>query len=332
MDIATALFLYGAALGWGADHWLARSHWLRASPRLGLVVSHAVSLGVIAAFAGGSAILAHDVTEHGLAWLLDADKALLHAAYAEPEEVPQYWNASVIVLLLGVAGLVVSVLRRRERRLQVAAAHDLVVARRLPFNTANGIRKELSVCDNPRPAIYCLPVGSARGRIHVTTGAMHLLDEHELRAAVEHEEGHLVRRHHLMTLCADAVAAPLRWTGMLRRYPSTVRELVELDADDFAAERHGSDVVAAALLRIAAPATSGAPPTAIAMAGGDPAARIRRLMWSSRRLPRVAAGFLAAVALASPTVPTAAALGPALLVAGSADTPSPRDSGFVHHP
>lgn len=331
MDLASALLLYAALLGWGADHWLGRSNTLRRSPRMGLAVSHAVSMGVIAAFTCATAVLAHDVWEHGLAWLLDADKALLHAAYAKPEEVPRYWNASALLLPFGFAGFVVSSLRRRARRRDVALAHRFVVSEQLSLQTADGKVKLLSVCDHPRPAIYCLPSGSGLDRIQVTTGAMRLLDERELRAAVEHEHGHIVRRHHVITLYADTVSALFRWAGMLRHYPAAVRELVELEADDFAAERHGSGVVASALLQMAAPPAGNPPATALSVTGGDSSARIRRLLWPGQQLTRSTISLLALVALTTPTLPATATLAPALAIAtGIADRPA-EESTFVHH-
>jgi hypothetical protein len=202
----------------------------------------------------------------------------------------------------------------------------------LSLETADGKVKLLGVCENPRPAIYCLPSGSDRDRIQVTTGAMSLLDERELRAAVEHEQGHIVRHHHVMTLYADTVSALFSWAGMLRHYPTAVRELVELDADDFAAERHGSGVVATALLRMAAPPASDPSTAALSVTGGDPAARIRRLLCPGQRLTRTAISLLTLIALGAPTLPAAAALGPALVVAAEGPArPSGEASSFVHH-
>ena len=337
METATWLLIYGGALGWGLDSVLARAGWLRRSPRVGLWFCHATGLGVLMALSLAMVLLAHDVMEHGLAWLLDADKALLHAAYAEPQEIPRYWNASALLLLMGVAALTTGASKRFHSARRTSEAHRIAASAALPITTADGFKHILNVCRSSVPAIYCLAAGRPNQRIHVTTAALRALGDRELRAAVEHEQGHLRRRHHLMALFAQAVRVMLRWTAMLRHYPDTVNELVELDADDFAAARHGPRVVAAALLRMGTAGSATAPGSAMSWTGSDPAARIRRLMSTGdRRLPHALTSLLISAAVALPLVPVTVSLAPALAVAGSAEgsasSESERAPAFVHHP
>ena len=335
METASWLLLYAGALGWIADPALARAAWLRRSPRVGLWMCHATSFGVFVALASSLALLAHDVTEHGLAWALHADKALLHAAYAEPGEIPRYWNASALLLLMGVASISILASQRLLRARRTSRVHRLAASSGLPIVTADGVEHLVGVCDSEVPAIYCLAGGEKSQRIQVTTGALEALDERHLRAAIEHEQGHLTRQHHLMMMVAQVLGAALRWCGMLRHYPATVGELVELDADDFAANRHGARVVAAALLQIGTAWPSAPPRHAASWTGGDPAARIRRLIAGEHGLSRTLAGLLMAVAAAMPAAPITALLTPALSVAGSAEGSPGLDerqpSGFVHH-
>ncbi|BFU45699.1 hypothetical protein KRMM14A1004_39360 [Krasilnikovia sp. MM14-A1004] len=96
-------------------------------------------------------------------------------------------------------------------------------------------------------AIGGLP-GTA-GRIVVTTGLLHTLDDDECRAVLAHEGAHLSDRHHLWTQLTRLVAAA---NPVLRPTARAVRYAVERAADEAAAGEVGSRrLVAVSLARAA---------------------------------------------------------------------------------
>jgi len=112
----------------------------------------------------------------------------------------------------------------------------------------------------------------------VTSGAIELLSEAELRAAVEHERAHLRYRHHRGVLWSSLITHVMGRLGMLRNYADQVRRLSEMVADDRAAVRFGPRRVAAALLALCTVAPSPSNSATMTMAGSRAAERIRRLL------------------------------------------------------
>lgn len=340
MLLAGLLLAYAACIGWFGDRLLLRVTPRIASPMAALWLWHGLALTVLTAIAMGIVITAHDVWEHSLAWLLRADKSLIHAAYAGPQEVPTVWNlALTVLLLLGAAGAgsaVTNVRRMGDAR----AAHRLLTAAAIEVTQdARVAPATVALVPEPTPMIYCLSGSRRVRRIVVTTGARDLLSSEQLEAALEHERAHLARGHHRMVLIAEVVAAALRLPRMLQRYPRAVRLLVELDADDRAVRRHDARTVASALLEISCAAPAGIR-VGLAMAGTDAQFRIHRLLDQRRRAVRLAVtGLLLPTAIALSATPTIAAVMPAVSVIGSAHSPedgSPTvqtgGDGFIHHP
>lgn len=335
MQASSWLLAYAVGLGLGLDVLVAPAATLRAHPRLGLCVCLCAGLGVALATAFATVLLAHDVLEHGLSWILDTEKALIHAAYAEPREISRYWNVFALLPLAATLGASIQ-LYRWLRAAQTARAVSAVAAERTIYiSTTAGPSTRLGVLRSPVPELYCIAGRKSTHRIHVTTGALEVLDERELSAAVEHERGHVQGRHHWLVLVADMLAVH-RFLGLLRSLPATVRELVELDADDYAAQRHGSRPVAAALLRLAT-SRSACPPGGLRASSNNVGARISRLLYPERRpLAPPVAWLLVAASVAMPIVPIAVSGVPALEVILSADkaqqAKNDGSTSFVHHP
>lgn len=339
MTTVAWLFVYAGLLGWGADRLFARATWGSSAPRAALYLWHAAALGVVLAIGWALTLLAHDVMEHGFSFLLRADKTRLHLAYAPETEVPGYWNATLAVLVIGIAALVLAAMRRVRAERRAVALHNLVATERLELSDAAGSARIVGLCYSPTPLIYCLPQGVAPERIRLTTGALDVLPRDQVLAAIEHEHAHIEGRHHRQIMWAESVGASLRWTRLLRRYPEAVRELVEFAADDQAARAHGPRTVASALLAMCTANSAPQTPGAIPWTGGQPAQRIRRLLANSPGRRHGAASRLASVlAVALPVVPTVAAVSPALALANTAphavsshDIPEP-STDFDHHP
>lgn len=323
------LFLYAGLLGWVGDSALSRARWTTTAPRLGLWVWHATAAGVLLALSWAMVLLAHDVMEHGFASLFDADKTRLHLAYAPETEVPSYWNATIIVLVVGFVACLATAVRRARAERAATASHDVAVSTHLPVTTTDGAEARVGVCKSHLPLIYCVPGGPASERIRVTTAALDLLQREELLAAIDHEQAHIRGRHHLQILLADSVVAALRWSRLLRHYPGAVRDLVEYQADDHAVAHHGTHTVAGALLTMSAPGQAAAP-TTTAWTGGTPAARIRRLLFVPRRPRTAVRAACASAVVLLPLLPSAAAVAPAVAVANTESVPHTTD--FAHHP
>lgn len=87
--------------------------------------------------------------------------------------------------------------------------------------------------------------GVGRGRIVVSDGALGAMDDAELEASLNHELGHIHRRHRPLLLLGSlltAFARPLPGTGAADRH---LRFSLERDADDYAV-RHTADPLALA--------------------------------------------------------------------------------------
>lgn len=338
MTVPVALLLmYAGAIGWGANHALARARWTDRSPRVAIMLWHGLAAGFLTSLACALALLAHDVVEHTLARLLVADKSLLHSAYAPPQEIPWYWNASLALLFAGLLVLVLAWFRRAQDHRAVATLHRSAVSRVIHVADSNGDSTGVGVVESAAPALYCLANSRSDPRILATRGAVELLPPRLLKAAVAHEHSHLRHGHHLSVLLADVVTSTFQRTGLLSHYRSTIEHLVELEADDDAAARHGRRNVARALLEVCA-ARAPADVPGSSWTGGSPAARIRRLATKEMPKPRRTTGrFVCACSVLTALSPVAAALLPATLHAGTADDASAIShhnvlaSGFVHH-
>lgn len=283
------LLCYALVTGWGADRLLTRARWVSRHPRHALLVWHAAALACMGALTGISLLLAHDVLEHGLLWLLHADPGELHLAYAGGRSVDGWWNVAALLPIVALTSMLVVVTRKA-----ISDARRRRPFRFLPrtserFGADCGVG--VAVVDHVVPAAHCLPGRRGRGLIVLTSAALASLTPTEVEAALEHERAHLRLRHHRMILVADSVAAILAWTGALRSYPGQVRRLVELEADDVAVRRFGPQTVASALLAMCAPPPGPAAEVrGLSFSGSAAAMRVSRLLGSDGPGHRCRAG------------------------------------------
>lgn len=340
MSLAALLLLYAGLAGWGVDWALSRWRRLHQIPRIALSMWHATALGSLTAVVAALLMLAHDVWEHGLAWLLHADKARIHDLYAGQSEVPALWNGTIALLMLIVSAFTVLLVRGVLHIRREALAHQLLARTELA-GAVLAHEPSVGLVDHPVPAIYCVAGTRASTQILVTRGAMVALSRPQLDAAIEHERAHIRGHHHAMIVLADSLRRLTRPFGFLRHYPDAIGYLIELAADDAAARRHGRLTVATALLEMCAAIPAEASST-LSWIGSDPAARIKRLAGS----PPAARGcvnlsLLVAATFALAAMPLAATIGPALTLIGTqhqslsidSDQPPQRASSdaFVHH-
>ena len=157
--------------------------------------------------------------------------------------------------------------------------------------------------------------GLHRPRVVVSAGALLTLDDEELAASLDHELGHIARRHRYILVAAQflrALGRPLPGTR------SAWRELVyhlERDADSWAVTRHHDPLALASAICKAATGSFGASPgVATALGGGATSRRVRELAAGVPRqrstdAVRLMTALMATVTLAATVALPAAAAG-----------------------
>ena len=166
--------------------------------------------------------------------------------------------------------------RRRQRALLTLLAHgDPKVPGAL-------------VVDYPSAAAYCLPGLRSRSRIVVSVGALELLGRGELAAVLAHERAHLRERHDLVLLPFTALRRAFPKSATCSGAQRAGALLVEMLADDRALRGGPARELVSALVRFGTAGTCPAPAGALAVAEGEVAARVTRLLQPSRPLPAVA--------------------------------------------
>jgi Zn-dependent protease with chaperone function len=114
------------------------------------------------------------------------------------------------------------------------------------------------------PEVVFAVAGLARPRVVVSAGALASLDDAELAAGLDHERGHIARRHRFVMLTASALSA-LGWMiPGTRRGASEIAFHLERDADRWALERANDRLALASVICKAA--VGAQPPRSPAMA------------------------------------------------------------------
>jgi Zn-dependent protease with chaperone function len=113
------------------------------------------------------------------------------------------------------------------------------------------------VIDAAEPAAYCVP-----GRPHavvVTSAALATLTSRELAAILAHEQAHIDGRHPQIVAVVRGLAATFPRLSLMTEGAHQVSRLLEMRADDTAAEQHGRASLLGGLLALTGsiPVTSG---------------------------------------------------------------------------
>jgi Zn-dependent protease with chaperone function len=262
---------------------LARARWPARSPAAAIVLWQALGLGWGLAAVGVLAGLGARSDHAGVAL-----SALAFARQALTGQGPGglagaarlgFVAASLVLFVLLIWVLVASsaaVLRarRRQRELLSLLGHgDPKVPGAL-------------VVDHPAAAAYCVP--GLRSRIVVSAGTLELLDQAELAAVLAHERAHLRERHDLVLLPFTALRRAFPKSATCTAAQRAVALLVEMLADDRALRGGPARELVSALVRFGTAGICPAPAGALAVAEGEVAARVTRLLQPSRPLPAVA--------------------------------------------
>lgn len=222
--LAGALALLALLLAWPVPRALARARWVLSAPRAAVGLWQAIGLcGGISAI---GALLLVGFAPLGPDWSVANLSALVLAA----------------LLFSWLAGVLVTSAVRIERDLRRQRAAVDLLTRPDP----DGVR----VLEHPEPIAYCVP--GAHPRIVVTAGAIATLPPDELAALLAHERAHAQGRHELVIQPFVAWQTALPFLAPARRATEAVAHLVEMLADDAAAEATSRMAVARALARVGA--------------------------------------------------------------------------------
>jgi Zn-dependent protease with chaperone function len=148
-------------------------------------------------------------------------------------------------------------------------------------------------------------VPGLKSTIVISAGTLDLLDQAELAAVLAHERAHLRERHDLVLLPFGALLRAFRWTGVALEAHAAVGLLVEMLADDRARRHRPALELATALLRVGAAGGAAAPAGALAVADGQVAARVSRLLRPAPRLSVLSLVLIAVAAVGIVAVPVA---------------------------
>jgi Zn-dependent protease with chaperone function len=253
---ALLLAALAVVLAWPAPLVLSGADWPRRHPRAAIVLWQAV--GVAGGLSAIGALLVLGVApldDHllpGLGALADSVSHNRIPAALGPVDLAMLALAALLLLrLLGVLVLtalrIERGLRRQRHAVDLAASHT---------------EHRLRVLEHSAPAAYCLP--GTRPRIVITEGTIAALTDDELGAVLAHEHAHARGRHELVVQPFVAWQSALPFLAPARRATAAVTALVEMLADDRAAEQAGRPALARALVAIGGTATPGA---AVASAG-----------------------------------------------------------------
>ena len=128
------------------------------------------------------------------------------------------------------------------------------------------------VIDDEVPKAFC--AGLFRPRVHVSSGALRLLEAPELLAVVAHEAHHATRRDPLRILVARAIGDAYSFGALPRREQA----LSELAADDAAVRSRGAASLASALLAFHADSGQIAPARVDRLTGAAPGDEVPRAL------------------------------------------------------
>lgn len=272
----TATWLLGVAgvLLLVAGPRLSSATWLDSSPRLGIALWQAVCVSAV----GVPVLLGLTLTVPASAWvsdvsgLVDACAQSIKAAYGVHGDALE--PTLGLLLSTGLTGWTagwVGWVGWRAHRARARMSDDLRLV------STPGTEPGLRVLADDVPAAFCVP--GRRAQVVITSGALEVLTEPELRSVMAHERAHLLARHHLATVLSQALARAFPRVALFDTASRQTRRLIELAADDSAARRVDRVTVASAIVRMAA---MRAPRAALAMAEGAEqhatTARVGRLL------------------------------------------------------
>ncbi|GAA5092836.1 M56 family metallopeptidase [Nocardia iowensis] len=275
MTLAIALMLYGSTVATLGPPVLTRLTRRGNAPRLGIIAWVVAIIGALGAWAAAATMLTVEFATYwghphealracfAIMWTPiheDGSGATKAATFAV--------GALVATCTAAVVARAVAVVRDMRRRTHAHATALRLVGRRVPGLGA-------LVLDSPQRQAYCVP--GRPDTIVVTSAALDALAPDQLAAVLAHERAHLSGRHAPLTAVLRAIATTLPGLRLATAGAAEITRLLEMCADDKAADKHGSEPLLGGLLAILG--VSGAVPAgALGAAGTAVLARAERLV------------------------------------------------------
>ncbi|MEV5956783.1 M56 family metallopeptidase [Streptomyces sp. NPDC051987] len=296
MITAAGLAGYAVLVGVVVPSLLARAAWVHRAPAAAVLAWQGlmVTFVVATALSVYHVVTAEQHAHDGLIGLLTACglPADAPSAGGAPPTVGDALAiaAPVMVVLLPAAWLIRCVWRARRavnRQLDVLT----LVGEPAPEYGA-------TIVDHGIPAVYCL--AGRRARVVVTSGALDVLTDEQLRAVLDHERAHIAGRHHLVKILVDAFSRAFRGLPLARHAKEQTNLLLEMIADDRALRHHSRDALATAMYEVAA---GRAPAAALGAGGSGVLIRLRRVLAPQPRPHRVAWLSIVVATIVAPLLP-----------------------------
>jgi Zn-dependent protease with chaperone function len=245
MTLAVVLLVAATALVVAGPRWL-RTMDRHAPPSLTLTawIGSVVGTFVLIATATVTTLWPdHTPAERALELAARCLSVLIHSADPRVGEgVAAVAVVAVVAAILRLARSARAHLRSgsaiRDRHLDVLA----LVARPDP-----GTEKVMWL-DHPLPLAYS--IDGRPGVVVATNGLLDHLDRDQRQAVLLHERAHLAGRHHRIVSACEILAAAFPFVPLFRAAPAAVRDLVELCADQAAADATSADTVRSALAAV----------------------------------------------------------------------------------
>lgn len=302
MTRAAVLAGYALLMGTLAPYLLARASWLHRAPTaaitawLGLAATFVVS----GALAVSHLLLAEPHVHDGLVGLLTACGLMtgdpVRGASPTPADLASVLLPAAVVLLPALVLVRISWRTHRARRRQ----RDMLALVGSPAPEYGA-----TVVEHEVPAVYCLP-GRAP-RVVVTSAALRVLSDEQLRAVLAHEHAHIAGRHHLVRAAVEAFARAFPGLPLARLAREQTALLLEMAADDRALRGHPREALAAAMYEVAAGQT---PHAAMGAGGSGSLVRIRRVLDPYPKPGRATGLAVVLTSAAAPVLPLLIACGP----------------------
>lgn len=148
-------------------------------------------------------------------------------------------------LTLGLGGVALAVVNQRTESLLSSAKEQLpgLGIAGTPYGSFQGV--PLYRLDLPMPLAFAAPIKPHSG-IYVSAGALQIFSKEELSAMLWHEWAHIKKRHFALKAIGRLIAAVTPRLNASKLLQSECDELMELVADNLAAQKVGPAVLASA--------------------------------------------------------------------------------------
>ncbi|WP_405493681.1 M56 family metallopeptidase [Nocardia sp. NBC_00511] len=250
MSVAVCLLLYGFAVAVLAPRLLHRVSADGAAPHLALSAWLAAMGSTLLAWTVTLILFVIDLISHQIgtvpAHFMDSCLVHLHDAAVGRYGGPVQSGLLALSGFASLAGMVVAVrliaalLRSRRRTLEHGR-----MARMAGRHNAE---LDAVVLEVDHPAAYC--VAGKPHTVVVSRGVLTALDDEHLEAVLTHERAHLAGRHHLLLALTRGLATVLPRIDLFTVGATEVSRLLEMIADEAAADVHGRHIVHQALVTL----------------------------------------------------------------------------------